>query len=171
MAATAPHRAIRFTKPTAAEAAAPWFLHWLHSKLPRKRDLSSSNFVFGGLFGSVGGFPSFRDDGLGYYSLTPRVRLPFGTGGLRHSLVVGVDWNRWDYDSRRGDRPENVKYNGPAERLTDVWIAVRASLRSVLESISLADLATGDLPEAVSHLAENPQAWISLGRIRGVVTG
>ncbi len=68
----------------------------------------------------------------------------------------------------RGDRPENVIYKGPAERLTDVWIAVRASLRSVLESTSLADLASGDLPENVNNLAHDPQARVSLGRIRGV---
>ena len=45
----------------------------------------------------------------------------------------------------RGDRPENVTYAGPAVRLTDIWIAVRASLRHVLESTSLADLAAGEL--------------------------
>ena len=71
----------------------------------------------------------------------------------------------------RGDRPENTTYRGAAEHLTDVWIAVRASLRSVLESTSLADLATGNLPENVNQLAKDPQAWISLGRIRGIATG
>ena len=68
----------------------------------------------------------------------------------------------------RGDRPENMAYRGAAEHLTDVWIAVRASLRAVLESTSLADLANGDLPENVTRLAKDPQAWVSLGRIRGV---
>jgi Rrf2 family protein len=68
----------------------------------------------------------------------------------------------------RGDRPENVRYKGASERLTDVWIAVRASLRSVLESTSLADLANGELPEDVTRLSGNPEAWVSLGRIRGV---
>jgi Rrf2 family protein len=71
----------------------------------------------------------------------------------------------------RGDRPENVTYKGSAARLTDVWIAVRASLRSVLEQTSLADLASGNLPENVVDLAQNPQAWVSLGRIRGVGSG
>src|SRR3954452_5980147 len=68
----------------------------------------------------------------------------------------------------RGDRPENVSYKGAAARLTDVWIAVRASLRAILEETSLADLANGELPDNVSELAGNPQAWVSLGRIRGV---
>ena len=68
----------------------------------------------------------------------------------------------------RGDRPENVAYKGAAAKLTDVWIAVRASLRGVLESTSLADLAAGELPDHVMTLARDPQAWVSLGRIRGV---
>jgi Rrf2 family protein len=68
----------------------------------------------------------------------------------------------------RGDRPENVKYMGSAERLTDVWIAVRASLRAVLEATSLADVARGDLPDSVKALSDDPDNWVSLGRIRGV---
>jgi iron complex outermembrane receptor protein len=31
-------------------------------------------------------------------SLTPRVRMPFTVGGLKNSLVAGVDWDDWDYD-------------------------------------------------------------------------
>ena len=68
----------------------------------------------------------------------------------------------------RGDRPENVSYKGAAVKLTDVWIAVRASLRAVLESTSVADVASGVLPEGVTDLAANPDNWVSLGRIRGV---
>lgn len=71
----------------------------------------------------------------------------------------------------RGDRPENVTYKGSAERLTDVWIAVRASLRSILEATSVADLANGQLPKNVGDLAGDPENWVSLGRIRGVDTG
>lgn len=71
----------------------------------------------------------------------------------------------------RGDRPENVTYPGPAARLTDVWIAVRASLRHVLESTSLEDLSRGELPPHVELLAKDPKAWISLGRIRGTTAG
>jgi Rrf2 family protein len=71
----------------------------------------------------------------------------------------------------RGDRPANASYPGPAAKLTDVWIAVRASLRHVLERTSLADLSSGQLPEDVQVLAEDPKAWISLGRIRGTAAG
>ncbi len=57
-----------------------------------------------------------------------------------------------------GQRPELVTYNGAAKQLSDVWIAVRASLRSVLEAVSLADLVNGPLPEIVTSLATGPEA-------------
>ncbi|HLM34880.1 MAG TPA: Rrf2 family transcriptional regulator [Gaiellaceae bacterium] len=59
----------------------------------------------------------------------------------------------------RGRRPEDVEYAGSAERLREVWVAVRASLRNVLETVSVADLARGDLPGAVEELAADPDAW------------
>jgi Rrf2 family protein len=61
--------------------------------------------------------------------------------------------------SVRGDRPENTSYSGPAEPLTRVWIAVRASLRSVLEATTLEDVVRGRLPEPVQALAKDPDAW------------
>ena len=51
-----------------------------------------------------------------------------------------------------------LSYNGPAEPLREVWMAVRASLRSVLEVVSLADLASGALPERVRALAAQYEA-------------
>ena len=60
----------------------------------------------------------------------------------------------------RGVRPEDVEYTGAAERLREVWIAVRANLRSVLESVTLADLARGDLPSRIHELTRNPDAWV-----------
>jgi Rrf2 family protein len=59
----------------------------------------------------------------------------------------------------RGIGPQDVEYSGPAGRLREVWIAVRASLRSVLEETTLADLARGELPPAVAALARDPDAW------------
>jgi Rrf2 family protein len=59
----------------------------------------------------------------------------------------------------RGLGPQEVEYAGPASRLQEVWIAVRASLRSVLEETTLADLARGELPAAVEALARDPDAW------------
>jgi Rrf2 family protein len=71
----------------------------------------------------------------------------------------------------RGDRPENMAYTAPATHLTRVWIAVRAALRDILESTTLADLRDGALPPRVTALAEDPEAWVSLGRIRGARPG
>jgi len=59
----------------------------------------------------------------------------------------------------RGVGPHEVEYAGSAEPLRDVWIAVRASLRSVLEEVTLADLARRDLPEPVRRLTSDPDAW------------
>jgi Rrf2 family protein len=58
----------------------------------------------------------------------------------------------------RGLRPESIDYDGAAERLSEVWIAVRASLRAVLEHVTLADLVAGPLPPAVLDLAQAPEA-------------
>ena len=59
----------------------------------------------------------------------------------------------------RGIRPESVAYDGPAERLQQVWIAVRANLRSVLETVTLADVAAGKLPERIVAVTDDPEAW------------
>jgi Rrf2 family protein len=56
-------------------------------------------------------------------------------------------------------RPDEISYPGPAESLRDVWIAVRASLRSVLEHVSLADLASGSLPPQVKEIVSDPESW------------
>jgi Rrf2 family protein len=59
----------------------------------------------------------------------------------------------------RGVRSEQVAYTGSAESLRDVWVAVRASLRGVLEQVTLADVARGELPPAVKTLAADSDAW------------
>jgi Rrf2 family protein len=59
----------------------------------------------------------------------------------------------------RGIGPEQVAYRGSAERLREVWVAVRASLRGVLEAVTLADVAAGRLPESVEALLADPEAW------------
>jgi Rrf2 family protein len=60
----------------------------------------------------------------------------------------------------RGLRPEQVEYGGASEQLRDVWIAVRANLRAVLETVTLADVATGRLPDDVARIAADPEAWL-----------
>jgi Rrf2 family protein len=59
----------------------------------------------------------------------------------------------------RGERPEQVEYAGASESLRDVWIAVRANLRAVLERVTVADVAAGRLPDEISRLAADPEAW------------
>lgn len=55
--------------------------------------------------------------------------------------------------------PERITYPPPAESLQQVWIAVRASLRSVLEEVTIADVASGKLPSVVKSLSATPEAW------------
>ena len=58
----------------------------------------------------------------------------------------------------RGEAPEAFDYPGPASRLVDVWIAARAALRSVLEHVTLADLAAEKLPRSIEKMIEDPDA-------------
>ncbi|MFJ3880154.1 RrF2 family transcriptional regulator [Streptomyces sp. NPDC090077] len=61
--------------------------------------------------------------------------------------------------SVRGVRPPDLSYTGPAESLLPLWIALRANVREILDGVSLADVASSDLPASVSALAESPGAW------------
>jgi Rrf2 family protein len=63
--------------------------------------------------------------------------------------------------SVRGGPPEEVEYAGASEALLRVWIAVRASLRSVAEHVTLADIAAGRLPKPIDRLADDPEAWVT----------
>jgi len=58
----------------------------------------------------------------------------------------------------QGIRPEALAYDGTASMLPEIWIAVRANLRAVLESITLADLAHGRIPRSIKKLADDPDA-------------
>ena len=58
-----------------------------------------------------------------------------------------------------GDRPEKTAYHGAAGCLQDVWVALRANVRAVLERVSLADVVEGSLPASVRDLAAEPDAW------------
>lgn len=58
----------------------------------------------------------------------------------------------------RGEPPEEVTYTGAAVALQDVWIATRATLRTVLEGVTIADIASGRLPAAVRRLSADPDA-------------
>ena len=59
----------------------------------------------------------------------------------------------------RGRRPETITYEGAAQNLQQVWIAARASLRAVLEHVTLAQIVEGNLPAAISEVVDTPDAW------------
>ncbi|HVP00948.1 MAG TPA: Rrf2 family transcriptional regulator [Solirubrobacteraceae bacterium] len=61
--------------------------------------------------------------------------------------------------SVRGEPPERVSYEGAATVLPRVWIALRSNLRAVLEHVTLADLARGELPPDIERLAAEPESW------------
>lgn len=61
--------------------------------------------------------------------------------------------------SVRGERPEDLEYRGDAELLRQVWVALRANIRQILESVTLADLVERSLPEPVMTLVEYPEVW------------
>jgi Rrf2 family protein len=60
----------------------------------------------------------------------------------------------------RGQRPEELGYRGAASALQDVWIALRAGERQILESVSVDDVVRNDLPERVRDLIADPRAWV-----------
>jgi len=60
----------------------------------------------------------------------------------------------------RGISPDALEYEGAAARLRDVWVAVRASVRGVLEHVTLADVARGELPAHVEDLTRDDDAWV-----------
>lgn len=60
----------------------------------------------------------------------------------------------------RGLRPHETEYSGVASHLPEVWIAVRASLRKVLDETTLAQVLSGDMPAHVRKLNDAPDAWL-----------
>jgi Rrf2 family protein len=61
--------------------------------------------------------------------------------------------------SVRGVRPHELQADGGHEPFISMWIAVRSALRSVLEHVTVADLASGVLPDDIAALAAQPDAW------------
>jgi Rrf2 family protein len=60
----------------------------------------------------------------------------------------------------RGMSPDALEYEGSAERLRDVWVALRSSVRAVLEQVTLADVARGELPPHIAELTQAADAWL-----------
>jgi Rrf2 family protein len=99
---------------------------------------------------SAGIVRSQRGPEGGYWLAQPPDRLPLATV-IRavEGPLVGV----------RGRRPEEVSYNGSAESLQQVWLALRANLRKVLEHVTVADVAAGKLPKQITALTRQEEAW------------
>ena len=60
----------------------------------------------------------------------------------------------------QGIQPQDLEYGGAAAHIPELWIAVRANLRAVLEKVTLADLAAGKLPRSVASKTADPEAWL-----------
>jgi Rrf2 family protein len=60
----------------------------------------------------------------------------------------------------RGQAPESLDYPGSAEKLRDVWVALRANVRAVLEQVTLAAIARGELPPQIDELIRDADAWV-----------
>jgi Rrf2 family protein len=61
----------------------------------------------------------------------------------------------------RGQRPEEVSYNGAAESLQPVWLALRANIRKVVDHVTVADIAAGKLPKQIVALSKQEEAWVT----------
>jgi Rrf2 family protein len=61
----------------------------------------------------------------------------------------------------RGGKPEEAEYPRRATQLPRVWIAVRKNLRSVVEHVTVADVANASLPDSINSLADDPEAWVT----------
>ncbi|HEX7443352.1 MAG TPA: Rrf2 family transcriptional regulator [Acidimicrobiales bacterium] len=59
----------------------------------------------------------------------------------------------------RGERAEQLDYEDGFAALQDMWVAVRASLRAVLEQVTIGNLIDGDLPAGVRALVDDPASW------------
>jgi Rrf2 family protein len=58
-----------------------------------------------------------------------------------------------------GTKPNALEYHGSAEPLREVWVGVRAALRSVLEETTVADVASKKLPKHVKAMVADQDAW------------
>ncbi|WP_127783464.1 Rrf2 family transcriptional regulator [Rhodococcus sp. X156] len=61
-----------------------------------------------------------------------------------------------------GERPEAMSHPAPATHLQDVWVAVRAALRGIMEETTLRQVVTGDLPAPVTALGTDHRSWTSV---------
>jgi Rrf2 family protein len=61
--------------------------------------------------------------------------------------------------SVHGEPPDELTLRGDAKPLQEVWIALRANMREILEGITIADIVAGRLPEPVRRIVSDPEVW------------
>lgn len=71
-------------------------------------------------------------------------------------IMRAVDGPLWEV---RGLRPQDTEYRGTTRHLPTLWVAVRAALRAVVDTTTLAQLATGRFNEHVTSLTTDDEAW------------
>jgi Rrf2 family protein len=59
----------------------------------------------------------------------------------------------------RGEPADELHYPDDAKPLQQVWIALRANIRDILETVTLADLVSGELPGPVREIGSQPDVW------------
>jgi Rrf2 family protein len=117
-----------------------------HQRLPRKfveailAELKRADLV-----------RSHRGADGGYALSRPPAKIMMG------SIIRAVDGPLAEV---RGLRPDQTTYEGAAKHLPDVWVAVRASMRRVLDETSLAQVLAGTLPRHVQRMIDAPDAWL-----------
>lgn len=93
---------------------------------------------------------SMRGADGGYALAKPASQISIG------SVIRAVDGPLAEV---RGLRPDEMDYTGLSAHLPGLWVAVRASLRRVLDDTSLQQLLTGKLPAHVRKMVDDPDAW------------
>ncbi|HLM31410.1 MAG TPA: Rrf2 family transcriptional regulator [Solirubrobacterales bacterium] len=58
----------------------------------------------------------------------------------------------------RGEAADEIEYPGGSAPLRQVWLALRVNIRQILETVTLADVVAGDLPEPIGTLSQHPEA-------------
>ena len=94
---------------------------------------------------------SLRGADGGYGLARPPAQITIG------SIIRAVDGPLAEV---RGVRPHETAYVGVAEHLPELWVAVRTSLRRVLDETSLAQVLNGRLPAHVRRMVDSPGAWL-----------
>ena len=132
-AATPPGRPVKADEIAARQAIPTRFLAQLLAELRRAELVSSSRGYSGG-----------------YWLAVPATQITVA------DIARVIDGPLADV---HGLSPEVFGPPGVAAPTKELWIAVRAALRSVMEQVTIADLAAGTLPPIVASLLDDPEAW------------